>query len=144
MSSNSAPEDPITIKIVHEEACRGDPWYALEKLRHAIWKLATGAEGIKARLADAYIELVIIQEPDLPPDVRKRWKEIKSDLTRGKMLYESRVVAGELVQMPVGLLYSTLRYMRKEEAIDIARRICDLAMELESYLEENDHNAANS
>ena len=134
-------EGPFTIKIVYEEVRRGDPWYALGKLRAAVWKLATGEEGIKARLADAFIELAIIQETDLPPGIRERWKEIKSDLTRGKMQYEPRVVAGDLVPMPVGLLYSTLRYMRKEKAIDIARRICRLEAELSTYLEENDPHA---
>ena len=138
MSGDTANDGPVEIKVVYQEMHQGDPWYALDKLRAAIWKLATGAEGIKARLADAYIELAIIQEADLPPGVCECWKEIKSDLTRGKMQYESHVMAGELVQQPVGLLYSTLRYMRKDKATDIAKRICMLEAELSAYLEQDD------
>jgi hypothetical protein len=138
MSGDTAQNGSGEIKVVYQEVHQGDPWYELDKLRAAIWKLATGAEGIKARLADAYIELAIIQEADLPSSVCERWKEIKSDLTRGKMQYETRIMAGELVQQPVGLLYSTLRHMRKDKAIDIAKRICALEAELSAYLKQDD------
>jgi hypothetical protein len=142
MSGDSDISGPVTIKIVHEEIHRGDARYALEKLRRATWKLATGAEGIKARLADAYIELAIIQEADLPPEVLDHWKAIKADLTRGKMQYEPRIVGDELARKPVGRLCSTLRYMRIEKATDIAKRIWDLETELANYLKENDPRAA--
>ena len=105
--------------------------YAREKLGVSVWKLATGIEGIKARLADAYIELAILQESDFPPDLVDEWKRIKSDLTSGKMQYETKVIDGELAEQPVGLLYSTLRYMRKKKAEDIARRICSLKAQLD-------------
>lgn len=110
--------------------------YAREKLGVAVWKLATGIEGIKARLADAFIELAILQESDFPPDLVNEWKQIKSDLTGGKMQYDIRVIDGELVEVPVGLLYSTLRYMRKNKAKDIARRICSLESKLDSRIVE--------
>jgi len=142
VSGDSNASGPVVIKIVQEEVHRGDPRYALEKLRHSTWKLATGAEGIKARLADAYIELTIIQEDDLPPGLLEEWKAIKADLTRGKMQYEPRVVGGELVQKPVGRLCSTLRYMRIERATDIAKRIWDLETKLANYLKENDPHTA--
>ena len=144
MAEETAARGPFRIKIVPLEPRRGDPWYALEKLSHAVWKLATGAEAIKARLADAYIELAIIQEDDLPEAFRERWSAIKADLTRGKMQYEPRAVDGELIQMPIGLLHSTLRYMRTERATDIARRICDLEAEFADYLEENDPTLPNN
>ena len=110
--------------------------YAREKLGGAVWKLATGIERIKGRLVDAYIELAILQESDFPPDLVDEWKQIKSDLTGGKMQYNIRAIDGELVQVPVGLVGSTVRYMRNKKAKDIARRICELAAKLDSRLEE--------
>ena len=90
----------------------------------AVWKLATGVGSIKARLADAYIELAILQESDLPSELVDEWKEIKSDLTKGKIIKEIHFVDGEFVDVPIGLLHSTLRYMRNNKAQDIAKRIC--------------------
>ena len=49
--------------------------YAREKLGVAVWKLATGIGDIKSRLSNAYIELAIIQEGDLPIDLVDDWKE---------------------------------------------------------------------
>ena len=43
---------------------------------------------------------------------------------------------GELVEVAVGFLYSTLRYMRNKKAQDIAKRICFLSAKLESRVEE--------
>lgn len=111
--------------------------YAREKLGVAVWKLATGIEGIKARLADAYIELAVLQESDLPPDLVDEWKRIKSDLTSGKMQFETRDIDGELVEVPLGPLYSTLRYVRKKKAKDIARRICSLEAQIDLRIEES-------
>jgi hypothetical protein len=110
--------------------------YACEKLGVAVWKLATGVDDIKGRLSDAYIELAILQETDLPPDLFDDWKRIKKDLTSGKMQFRTRAKDGKLVKEPVGLVPSTLRYMRKKKAEDIAKRICHLKFKLDSYAEE--------
>jgi len=118
MCDGSDIEGPLPDKNIQAEASAGDPWYALSKLRHAVWKLATGEHSIKARLADAYIELAIIQEADLPSGILERWKDIRADLTRGRMQYELRIVGGEWAHQPIGLLYSTLRTMRT------ARTVC--------------------
>ncbi len=123
-------------KIVEVKIKPNNLGYAREKLGVAVWKLATGIEGIKARLADAFIELVIIQESDLPPEFREMWKQIRSDLSSGKMQYDTVVRDGELVKVPAGLLYSTLRYMRTEKAQRIAKQICELESMLNSYVEE--------
>jgi hypothetical protein len=130
---NSKSDYPL--EIVFEPMKGSSILYACEKLGVAVWKLATGVEGIKARLANAYIELAILQESDFPPDLVDEWKQIKSDLTSGKMQYDTRVVDGELVEVPVGPLYSTLRYMRKKKAQDIAQRICSLKAQLDHYVE---------
>jgi hypothetical protein len=116
--------------------------YALEKLGVAVWKLATGIDGIKARLADAYIELAILQETNLPEHLVDEWEQIKHDLTNGKMKYKPQVIDAELMRVPVGKLCSTLRYMRKSKAQDIARRICSLESKLASYLDQDEFWAA--
>jgi hypothetical protein len=61
-------------------------------------------------------ELLVIQDNDLPPDLRREWKCIVSDLTSGKMQYTTEIRNGELVQVPVGLIASTLRFMRTDKA----------------------------
>ena len=101
----------------------------------AVWKLATGVGEIKARLADAYIEIAILQETDFPQELRGKWEQIHSDLTCGKMQYDTRVKDGQIVEVPVGRLYSTLRYMRKDKAQRIAQQICKLEAILSDYAE---------
>ncbi len=115
-----------------------DSGYAREKLGGAVEKLATGLNGIKTRLADAYIELAILTAADFPPELVDEWKQIKSDLTsgKGKMQYYPSVIDNEIVELPVGRLFLTLRYMRREKAKDIAQRICSLEARL-SYLEDS-------
>ncbi|MFL7813301.1 MAG: hypothetical protein AB8I40_06445 [Anaerolineales bacterium] len=116
--------------------------YAREKLGVAVWKLATGIDGIKDRLSDAYIELAIIQESDLPIEFVIDWKEIRNDLTSGKMQYITQVKDGKLVKEPVGKLASTLRFMRKKKAVDIAKRICHLEARLDRYIKVLDNSAS--
>jgi hypothetical protein len=53
-----------------------------------------------------------------------------SELTRGKMQYNITVKDGKLVKVPVGRLYSTLRFMRDSRAKNIAEQICDLEARL--------------
>ncbi len=116
--------------------------YAREKLGVAVWKLATGIDGIKSRLSDAYIELAIIQESDLPIEFVDDWKEIRNDLTSGKMQFITQVKDGKLVKEPVGKLASTLRFMRKKKAKDIACRICLLEANLDLYVKDIDKSAS--
>jgi hypothetical protein len=120
--------------IVFENAAPDGMLYAREKLGVAVWKLATGVGGIKERLSDAFIEIVILQENDFPRQLRDQWKQICSDLTCGKMQYDTKVEDGHLVKVPVGKLYSTLRYMRKKKAQNIAKRICLLEARLGEYM----------
>jgi len=107
--------------------------YTREKLEVAVWKLATGVGGIKERLADAYIELAILQESDFPPELSEEWRQVLFELTKGKMQYETVVKNGRLVEVPTGHLYSTLRYMRKSKAQRLAERICVLAAKMRSF-----------
>jgi hypothetical protein len=107
--------------------------YACEKLGVAVWKLATGTGVIKERLADAYIELAILQETDFPEELRSQYNQIRYDLTCGKMQYENRVENGRISKIPAGRLYSTLRYMQKVKAQRIAQQICDLEAKLNDF-----------
>ena len=54
------------IKFVYEDRQPDTLNYAHEKLGAAVWKLATGVKEIKVRLADAFVELAILQESDFP------------------------------------------------------------------------------
>ena len=109
--------------------------YAREKLGVAVWKLATGEGEIKSRLADAALELTVLQSGDLPADLEEDWLQIRADLTSGKMQYVRAVRDGALVKEQIGLVKSTLRYMRKDKAVDIAKRICTLEAQLQERSE---------
>jgi hypothetical protein len=134
--------EPYSFEIVYRAVEPNGLAYAREKLGVAVWKLATGTGNIKARLADAFIELMILQESDLPPQFRSEWRQIRSDLTSGKMQFSTVARDGELVDVPVGRLYSTLRYMRLNKAKSIAERICRLRESLVSYSENDPEQAA--
>lgn len=121
------------IKVVYEDREPDKLNYAREKLSQAVWKLATGVGEIKARLADAYIELAILQESDFPSELVELFESIRHELTSGKMQYYTAIKNGELVKIPAGRLYSTLRYMRKNKAQEIAQKIYELKEQLDSY-----------
>ena len=134
MESKEKPEElEIRINFKHTEPQNLE--YVREKLDVAVWKLATGIEGIKARVGDAFIEIAILQETDFPAEFRDQRRQINLDLTRGKMQFESQVKDGQIVKIPIGSLYSTLRYMRKNKAQRIAQQIYDLKENLEDYAE---------
>lgn len=127
--SQEKPEPP-TFKIVYDSVEPDRISYACEKLDVAVWKLATGSRDIKSRLADAFDELAFLHETDFPSELQDEWKQIISELTRGKMQYKTTVKNGELVKAPVGLLYSTLRSMRENRAKNIAEQIYNLHAKL--------------
>src|ERR1041385_2599534 len=118
------------MKVVYESHEPDKLAYACEKLGVAVWKLATGIEEIKARLADAYTELAILQESDFPLELADLYKGICYKLTCGKMQYDTAIKNGKLVRVPAGRLYSTLRYMRKDKAQEIGRQIYELKEKL--------------
>lgn len=126
-------QQPFVIKVVYENREPDRLNYAREKLGDAVWKLATGFEEIKTRLADAYIDLALLQESEFPSELVELYKSINHELTRGKMQYYPAIKDGELVKVPSGKLYSTLRYMRKAKAQEIARQILDLKERLDKY-----------
>lgn len=130
-------EDRVTDEpcLRHREPSFG---YAREKLGVAVYKLATGIEGIKARLAAVYIELVILQAEDFPAHLVSEWRAIKTELTKGKMKYHTVVQNGELVEEHLGKLYSTVPYLRLEKAQRIAERIYNLEHELRRYCDRDD------
>ena len=123
------------IKVVYEDRESNNFSYAREKLGVAVWELATSVEEIKVRLANAFIELAILQESDFPAELVELYKSIHHELTRGKMQYYPAIKDGELVKVPAGKLYSTLRYMRKAKAQEIARQILELKERLDKYTE---------
>ena len=138
MSDDSQHPAPQEIRLTEQPATINGSSYALEKLGVAVWKLATGAGGIKARLADAYIELAILQASDFPRELTEEWLQSRADLTSGKMQYENAIVDAELGRRPVGLLLSTLRHMRITKATRIAERICLLNAKLDALAKAHD------
>jgi len=126
---------PFVIEVIYEDRESKSFHYAREKLGGAVRELATGVEEIKVRLANAFIELAILQESDFPAELVELYKSIHHELTRGKMQYYPAIKDGELVKVPSGKLYSTLRYMRKAKAQEIARQILELKERLDKYTE---------
>ena len=92
--------------------------------------MATGSGEIKSRLADAFIELAILHETNFPSELRDEWKQIVYELTKGKMQYSITIKNGRLVRAPLGLLSSTLRFMRESTTKIIAEQIYNLALML--------------
>jgi len=119
-----------TVKIDYDSVEPDRLNYAREKLGVAVWKLATGSGEIKSRLADAFVELAILHETDFPSELRDEWKQIIYELTKGKMQYSITIKNGKLIRAPLGLLSSTLRFMRESTAKIIAEQIYNLASRL--------------
>lgn len=135
MNQTESKSQPF--RIVYHTVKPDGLQYAREKLGVAVWKLATGIESIKARLADAYVEIAILQESDFPPELRDQWRQIRSELTSGKMQYNTVVKDRQLVKVSAGRLYSTLRFMRKSKAKHIAEQIFVLEAKLNNHVETN-------
>jgi hypothetical protein len=135
MEDEKSEQEEFGINIIYENIENDSIRYAGEKLGIAAWKLATGTEGIKTRLADTFIEIAILKETDFPIELRDLWRQIYLDLTCGKMQFETRIENGKMIKVPVGRLYSTLRYMRKDKAQKIAQQILDLEAKLNNYIE---------
>jgi hypothetical protein len=72
--------------------------YAREKLTNAVYYLATGPGPAKARLYDAFVEIVALSERDLPDDLKEDYRWIRAELTKKETkqhaLVEGRVIEG--------------------------------------------------
>lgn len=95
--------------------------YAHEKFSLAVEGMATSAESIQMRVANAWSHnLIHVTGANLPADSAKRLKALGERLTRVQPTME-----GE------GTILATARQMSDEEAVQIAKEIVSLAYQVE-------------
>ena len=107
---------------------------ALEKLRAAVYVLATHPDEVRFRLLAAAEPLAQVPKDALPPPFRERFDAIWDDLTRRAPHPDYAATPDR----PDGItpLVETLRRIQKKTAALIAERIVNLESEL-SYLDEH-------
>jgi hypothetical protein len=104
--------------------------YAVEKFNLAAYRLATGRDGIKARLEAAFVEIVPVRDADVPDELRDEVKWIRATLTAR---LAERMPDRPLSEFPAAGMHldssvkMTLRPMRFANAILIAERIFAVA-----------------
>lgn len=93
--------------------------------------LATGRGTIRERLYNAYIrEFHLIRlTPDALRDVDPRALELFREVD-ARMTSHPEEIAGE------GMVAATIRHMSDDEAVDIAEKICELELRIESALRD--------
>lgn len=108
----------------------GDLQYAVEKFSHAVYALAVDPGPIKDRLFSAFLEFCPVSERDIPPELLSDFCWIRNELTK-REASKTALVEGRVVVRVEGRVGATLRTMRTQKAVAIARRICELAQKLE-------------
>lgn len=98
--------------------------YAYSKFTMAVQVLATDPHEIKHRLMEAFNELVVLFERDMPDPLKEDLKWIKSTLTKNPPKMVRLVREGRLVEESTGRIGATVPYMRIKTAVSVAERIC--------------------
>ena len=99
--------------------------YIEENLHTSVWILATSPSRIRDRLFAAYLEFHLIGG-DMPSPFRSEYESVIALLT-------SQPDKGD------GTVKATLEVMDEEQAVDIAKRICELAYKVPTN-EDGEHN----
>ena len=111
---------------MESEEIKGDSKYAFEKFNMAVYLLAIGQGSIKERLSSAYYEIAPVQDQDIPFSMKSDFKWIMHELTKKPSKNIKVIRDGRVVEESLGKLMSTLRFMRKAKAVQIAKKICEL------------------
>lgn len=90
-----------------------DKFYAKEKMDTAVWILSTSPGRIKDRLFAAAIEVFLVRDA-MPSAYRSEYELIMTSL-------DNQPDQGE------GTIKATVAVMDEDQAVDIAKRICELA-----------------
>jgi hypothetical protein len=98
--------------------------YAKEKIGSAVHILATGRDGIKERIWDAYMQFHPLKETNFPDDLKSKWNDLYNRLTSEEPTYNSN---GEVTNDRV---QNTLKKLTDDECVDIAELIVDLDFEI--------------
>ena len=95
------------------EGTMADKFYAKEKMGVAVWILATSPGRIKERLFGSAIEVCIVEDA-MPPAYLSEYESIVRSLN------------SQPAQAEEGTINATLAVMDEDQAVDIAKRICEL------------------
>lgn len=112
----------------------GDCFYALEKLGHAVYVLATGKATIRGRIIDAFLALSPLQDRDFPVQLQPDFQWIKSELTKKPAKTITVIKDGHVTQESTGQLGATVPNMRLNRIVAVAERICSLEARLRDAL----------
>lgn len=93
-----------------------------EKLRRALYYLAVGEGDVRERLTNAYNQLRVVREDEIPPEMLEEWNSILNDLTHRGPLQSSGLLLKDAAS-------HTLGRMRKRTARRIAKRIYRIAID---------------
>ena len=102
--------------------------YINEKLGQAVHSLAILPGDVRNRLRFAFLDFHPLRESDFPPGLKKDWKWIMKQLTRFGPIYNYK---GDVV---VGSVDNTMRRIKNSTGVKIARRIYDLKIKIEEYI----------
>ena len=90
-----------------------DKFYAKEKMGVAVWILATSPDRIRGRLSEAAIEVCKVRNA-MPSAYLSEYESIVRSLT------------SQPAQEGEGTINTTLAVIDEDQAVDIAKRICEL------------------
>lgn len=110
-----------------------DPQYALSTLAKAIYELTVGPGPIKERLLDAYMVFHPVTEEDFPDDLAEDYRWLISQLSKFESPYRHKTDADQTL-WDKGDVEHTLSKIRKNTAVEIAKRIVRLHSDLEARM----------
>ena len=102
-----------------------DPRYARDKFENAVYALAVGPGDVRSRLYSAFVELLIVTPDDLPSSLRRRYRSVRSRLSK----HEARGREGRVL--------ATLSRMRNATGAKIAKDIVTLYHQLDEYVQNS-------
>jgi hypothetical protein len=105
-------------------------FYVKEKLSQAVYSLAVLPGDVRNRLRLAFLTFHTLRQDDFPLALQKDWLWIKKQLTRFGPVYDYK---GDVA---VGSVDNTMRIIRNSTGVKIAKRIYNLNMEIENYINE--------
>jgi len=106
--------------------------YPIEKFGMAVHVLATNRHEIKTRLLEAFIEIVMLSEKDMPDALKEDFNWVKNTLTKNPPKTIRCLREGKVVEESTGSLGATVPYMRINKAVLVAERICYIETRLQN------------
>lgn len=101
--------------------------YTKEKLRNAVYKLATGSGDVRSRLCDAFCECWILTEKSFPKELRSDWLWIVREMNKCGPRYDNEG------KVRVDAIKNTMSKIRNSTGVKIAQNIYELKCKFDNY-----------